>query len=347
MTEPERITEIGEVEELDRNDHRRAAAVGLIALIAVVAFGVLGVGSLISDDDPIVVPRVIVPDSTGKNVVAAQSQLERLGLIVDTKFESNEVRPVDEVVGQEPIAGARLEVGQRVVLSVSDGPAGIEIADFSGVQAADAAQQLEASGLVATYEDAFDDEIRPGEVVGTRPGAGNRAPPGSTVVILVSRGPEPRVVPDVAESSVVEAMVQIGRAELTVAEIVERSVDDAEAGTVIGTDPPAGTKVPPGMPIDVVIVALPRLVDVPDFVSLTTASARAVAEQVGLAVRTSVQTVAPGDGRDGRVISQSTVATSRVAPGTTVKLVVGAAPTPTTTTTTTLPPRPSPTTTEP
>lgn len=122
----ERITEIGSPEPVDpRSSTPAATAVGIVALLLVLVIGLWGLAGLMTTepDEGRQVAEIVVPRVAGRPLPEAQAQLERLGLIVDVRYEPNEVAPVDVVVDQEPIAGARLEVGEQVVLVVSDGPA--------------------------------------------------------------------------------------------------------------------------------------------------------------------------------------------------------------------------------
>ena len=122
-----RVTEIGVPEAVDRAVHPSATAVGIgRPLLVVVVVGLVALSGLMSTDEdraarsPRSWCRVFGP-SVGRGPVAARGAR---GSTVDVRYEPNEVAPVDVVVDQDPIAGARLEVGEQVVLGVSDGPAG-------------------------------------------------------------------------------------------------------------------------------------------------------------------------------------------------------------------------------
>lgn len=344
-----RVTEIGPPEVVDRAEHPLATAIGVGALVLVVLVGLIGLAGLISDDeDPgRQVAEIVLPRVSGRTLPEAQRQLEALGLIVDVRYEPNEVAPVDVVVEQEPIAGARLEVGEQVVLVVSDGPAGVRVPDFGEVTAAEAVRLLGAMGLGAVIEEAYDEGVPQGEIIGSKPAEGARAVPGEQVTVLVSKGPEPRTVPDVVGQPSAEAFVALGRAELQVGRVTRRSAADAVPGTVISTSPAAGEQAPRGFPVEVVIVAEPGSLEVPDLVGFSQASAAGIADDLGLEVVVRTEAVTAGDRRAGRVISQSPVANSPIDAGGSVRIVVGAVPAPTTTTTTTTPRGGATTTTAP
>lgn len=334
----DRITEIGAPEEIDRAEHPIAVAVGLALLVVLLLVGVVAFGSSIDDGEPrAAVVEVVLPRMAGRSLVDAQTELERLGLIVDVAYDSNEVIPVDIVIDQEPIAGSRVEVGEQVQLRVSDGPAGIDVPDLAGLQGGEAVKLLQTIGLGATLENAYDETIRPGEVVNSSPASGSRAPVGSTVVVRVSQGPSPREVPAVVGKSVGVAIVDLGRGDLTVGTVTEQYSPDQVPGTVLSSDPAAGALAPRDQPVNLVISSSELPVAVPDLVGLTRASAATVAKGVGLTTTVRNQELVAGDTRIGMVISQSPIASTRVASGGTVQITVGILAAPTTTTTTTVP----------
>lgn len=308
----ERVTEIGRPEPVDRDDHRVATVVGVVALLVVVLVGVVGLGRLVSEragGTP--VAQVVVPRLSDRTMTEAQSELERLGLIVDMRFEPNEIVAPDVVVDQEPIAGARLEVGEQVVLIVSDGPVGITVPDLSGAQVPDAERTLGVLGLKISLREQHHEEVTMGEIVRSDPPAGSRTAPDSTVTVLVSLGPRPRVVPDVVGMSVHEGFLRIGRADLQIARVTERYAGADDVGKVLSVDPVPGTEVPRDQPIRVVVGAPADSAEtVPDVSGLTEVSARAALRNEGFGVSVRAETVPAGDRRVGRVIRQSPVAGS-------------------------------------
>lgn len=334
--EADRVTEIGPPEPLEVGDHPVATGVGVVALLLLVVLGVVALAGLMtpetSDDQ---VAQIVVPRVTARSLDQAQLQLERLGLIVDVQYAPNEVAPVDVVVDQEPIAGARLEVGEQVELVVSDGPAGLRVPDFGEVSAAEAARLLGAIGLVASVEEVFDEEVPQGELIGSIPAEGARVVPGTRIRVQVSKGPEPRTVPQVVGLPSAEGFAAIGQAELEVGDVRRRVVRGATPGTIVSVDPEGGSTVPRGLPLEIVVAIEPdSVLLVPELVGFTRASADGIAAASGLDLVVRTQAVPPGDRRAGRVISQSPVATSPIEPGSTVTITVGLAPPPPTTTTT-------------
>ncbi len=339
-----RITEIGGPEVIDPEDHTVATVVGGVLLVLVIIVGLFGITKVLDDASAgQEVPVVVVPRLSDRPVEQARSQLERLGLIVDIRYQANERVPIDVVIDQTPIAGARLEVGERVELGVSDGPAGVRVPNTVGQSVADATRLLSVVGLSAAPTEVYDEEVPAGVVLGSNPAPSDRSTLGSTVELIVSKGPEPRTVPEVVGLTAAEAMLQIGRAELNVGDVTRRHVDGVAPGNVASVEPGAGSQVPKGSRVDVVVSTPPNPGTVPDLVGLRRVTALEIAESLGIRATVSNEVVESTDRRIGLVISQTPVADSPKA-NMTIVVAVGPAP-PTTTTTTT--PRSTTTTTRP
>lgn len=333
--DPTRVTEIGPPEIIDPRPRPGATLVATAVAMGVVVLVLVALGGQLTVETTTdrTVPEVVVPRVTGRPLAEAQAQLEEQGLIVDVRYEPNESVPVDVVVEQSPTAGARLEIGEQVVLSVSDGPAGIRVPKYGEITAGEAVRLLTSLGLDAVVEEVYDESVPQGEIVGSKPAEGARVVPGDQILVRVSKGPEPRTVPDTVGQPSIVAFASIGRAELQVGDVTTQESSDVDPGTVLSTEPAGGEQAPRGYPVAVVVAAAPGSTLVPDLVGLATASARKIAASADLSVTVRTETLSPGDRRDGRVLSQSPVAGSPAGEGRTITVVVGAVPVPTTTST--------------
>lgn len=321
-----RVTVHGQAERVDLPGHPLVISLGLLLMLALFALGAVGLGNSLGSKDSKDVIVVVVPRGNGRPAAEVQRQLERLGLFVEIKYASNETAPADTVTAQEPIAGSRIEVGKLVVLTVSDGPAGVQVPDAAGLQRIAATNLLQVVGLGTIFEEVYDENVRVGEVVSTRPEAGSRAQLGSTITVMLSKGPRPRVVPEVVGLDEARAFALIGNAELQIGKIERRTTNDPPAGTVISASPEAGSEVPRATPIKLIIARAPEQITVPDLVLMTQTSASSIASNVGVRIRTQRTPVPAGDTRDGIVLSQVPIAGSLVDKGTTIDLNVGSAP---------------------
>ncbi len=173
-----------------------------------------------------------------------------------------------------------------------------------------------------------------GIVIGQDPAAGTELAQDNAVTITVSSGPGQVLVPNVKNQTLVNATVTLTTAGFRVQTIDEPS-ETVEVGSVVDTDPVAGTPLDPGAQITVIVSSGIPLVVVPDVVGLLADSARLALERENLVVTVTFEQVPEGSPDVGRVRFQNPPALLEVEQGEIVELVVGEAAPATTTTTTT------------
>jgi serine/threonine-protein kinase len=126
-------------------------------------------------------PDVQVPEIAGQTVVEAEGALRaaHLGTQVERVFD-NEV-PKGVVVGTDPAIGAKAPWGSTVLVRVSKGPDLVDVPDVTGLTKGEAEERLRAAGLGASYY------LLPlgDRVIRQSPGAGEQAPRGSKVRLLL------------------------------------------------------------------------------------------------------------------------------------------------------------------
>jgi serine/threonine-protein kinase len=108
-------------------------------------------------------------------------------------------------------------------------------------------------------------------------------PKGTPVDLVVSDGPAPRTITDFTTKTYDEAAAALSAAGLTPAQAV-RFNNTVAAGRVIGTDPAAGTSVPRGATVTVIVSKGPDVVRVPSVGGMTVDAAVARMQQFGLTV---------------------------------------------------------------
>jgi serine/threonine-protein kinase len=97
---------------------------------------------------------------------------------------------------------------------------------------AQAQAALAEESLKATPQEAFSIDIATGTVIGTDPTAGTRVAKDKLVTVIVSKGPQPHVIPALAGQSSVAARKALEDAKVTVGTDVQ-VFTDAEKGTVV------------------------------------------------------------------------------------------------------------------
>jgi eukaryotic-like serine/threonine-protein kinase len=126
--------------------------------------------------------------------------------------------------------------GADIAIAVSKGKPPVPVPTVAGdASYTQAAGSLQAVGLQATEVQTFSTSVPAGHVIGTTPAAGTTVTVGSTVKVVVSKGPQTVAVPTVAGDKVQAATAALQQAGLTVGAVYGPS-----GGHVFTSVPPAG-----------------------------------------------------------------------------------------------------------
>lgn len=194
-----------------------------------------------------------------------------------------------------------------------------EVPSVIGQQYEPAAATLTNAGFKVTRLDDETSTQAPGTVIAQNPSAGRLAEKQSAIVLTVS-GAEV-TLPDVAGQNFDTASGTLQRIGITV---TRANVDsDKTPGTVLGSDPPAKTKVAKGSTVTLQVAAVPG-VDLPELRGKSRTDAVNIIAFIGL---TANVTEAPSDSvAKDTVISTDPAGGTRVNKGAAVNVVVSTGP---------------------
>jgi serine/threonine-protein kinase len=168
-----------------------------------------------------------VPDLAGLPEADAIDALTEAGL--------DYARSVDEyntelaeglVIRSEPAALAMVPAGTRVVLYVSKGTEKVQVPDVTGKTLADATKDLQAAGLKVTSTEEYSETVPKGQVISQTPDPAVYFDAGSTVKLVISKGPEIIIVPDVTDMMEADAKAELINKGLKVQVVYMDSPDD-------------------------------------------------------------------------------------------------------------------------
>ncbi|GHH52863.1 serine/threonine protein kinase [Lentzea cavernae] len=261
-----------------------------------------------------------MPSVAGQSEQNAQlllSNADLAGLV--EKVPSNDV-PNGTVISSDPGPGTELLKNKQVKLVVSRGKPVVPFIT-AGAEVDAATKEIEAAGLKTAKDpskDAFHDTVPIGKVVGLDPRPGTALNLDAPVVLILSKGPPPRLpVPNVAGKTKNEADAELRRAGL---EPTDAGGDDApENGEsrVVRTDPPAGTVLDPTQNKRVtVFYQNNREVEVPDVSRQKVRDAKEALERAGLKVKVEFN-----KSGNATVVNQSIPPRTRVQRGTEITIV--------------------------
>jgi beta-lactam-binding protein with PASTA domain len=188
--------------------------------------------------------RYSVPDVRGSTPAEATAAIVEAGLATAGRVEAfDDQVPAGQVARTEPAIGEPVPPDTPVNLVVSKGPEPVELPDITGKKQSVATKRLEESGLQVTTTKEFSTSVAQGRVVSMSPKAATVVDSGSTVELVISKGPPPVEVPDLIDlrrKVAVEALERLG---------LKAEIDDGEVtrlNRVFDQSPSPGELVPRG-----------------------------------------------------------------------------------------------------
>jgi eukaryotic-like serine/threonine-protein kinase len=193
----------------------------------------------------------------------------------------------------------------------------VQVPSVSGASLTQATAVLTADGFTIKRGRVHSNAVASGSVVGTSPAG--RVSKGTTITILVSNGPFTSVVPKVQNDPLTAAQAALRRVHLV--STSQQVGSNAPVGTVIGTNPPAGTTWPQTKRVTILVAGGPQL---PDFAGMNYQAAQQWASQhdVNLQQQPDNNSQQP----QGTITGQQPAATTLVRPGQTVVVNVSTGP---------------------
>jgi serine/threonine-protein kinase len=147
---------------------------------------------------------ITLPDVLGQTQEEAESELERLGFIVDVDTRDAD-EPEGTVIGEDPGPGSELLRGDRVTIIVSTGAGSVIVPSVEGQPRDAAVDALTGRGLdVNIVEQETDEANEDDRVLDQAPVAGTRVLSGDTVTIFVGVFEEPVEIEPPADTTTEE-----------------------------------------------------------------------------------------------------------------------------------------------
>ena len=237
-----------------------AIATALALLLALIV--VLLVNSDLGEDDG-ATPTADVPGVVGIPFDQADAQLTALGFEVAREDTESVGQPANLVLGQSPERGRKIDEGSTVTLTVSS--PFLTLPDVVGKSRDEATTMLRQKGIGG--------ELRGGRL---RPAARHRARHVSTGRHAGAEGRSARRPADREGAGGAGAGRdragpddrgrRARRRRVPGASPRPRRARPCRSGSVIGTDPPAGTPLPKGTEITLIVSSGPDLIDIPNVV---------------------------------------------------------------------------------
>jgi eukaryotic-like serine/threonine-protein kinase len=302
--------------------------VGLIALAGIAALAWFLLRPAVTHHGP---TFVRVPLVEGIVEALAIQKLDNAGLGHTTRHEPSTDVPKGKVIQQDPGAGEQIPKGNKVRITVSQGPPKVTIPNVIGMSQSEAESLLQSRNLQVSARTVPNDKPE-GTVVAQDPSVDQVVDVNSVVHINIASGPQPVGVPSELGKSYTDALAELQSLGFAVRRQDVQSNQPAE--TVVDQIPSANSAAPKGSVVTLKVSRGPSTTAVPDVTGLDQDTATATLRSAGFQVAPQQRdTTDPAE--DGVVLAQNPRGGKQSTVGSTVTIVVGVLIAPTTTTPTT------------
>lgn len=310
-----------EEDEEPRRAFASVAAILAVALVAAIAIGFWLFGRPLPDFGA----TIAVGNYTGEADAIAEQQAINDGLRTQILRSSSDTVPLAHVIRQNPPPGTKVAKNSIVELIVSNGLPTVGLRDVRGFDAADATRILEDDKFRVRVQERYDPTLKD-NVIDERPAAGSRVRQGSWITLIVSKGPQPVLMPNFVGMTVDRASALAAKLGITLDTSQQVVIPGEAPNTIASQDSPAGGNVVRGTTVHVAVNAFSPVAQpstgtavVPQVIGDAYGAAWTTLQQAGfpIYVQWSVQPTA-----NGTVIGETPSGGAQVAAGSHVTLTI-------------------------
>ncbi|KXT57030.1 serine/threonine protein kinase [Gordonia sp. QH-12] len=271
-------------------------------------------------------PLIAVPKVAGLAADAAQANLEQAGFTVKRTEEASTDIAAGLATRTAPGDDVPTPKGSEVTLYISSGPQRQPIPDLRGKSADEATEALKVLGFTEVKTQNSESTVAlKDKVVRTNPRTGIPAAVNAPVILYIGTGPKEVTLPDLRGQTSGQAQNVLDQLQLEMKTVQVDS--ELPAGQVVSTSPNPGATVEVGSVIQVQ-VSRGNMFVMPDLRGKSLEDAQRALEDAGWEPNTlssSERGVGLASKDDGKVISQSPAAGSKLRKNATVSVVIGRA----------------------
>ena len=298
-----------------RRRRRAGPLIAILLLLGAVAGAAFGAWYLAAGPGrTLAVPGVLGLDVAAATTLAADSEMS----LAVAGEEYSETIAAGIIMRSDPEPGAEVAPGTEISVVVSLGPERFSVPVLAGLTEGEATAALTEAGLrVGDVTTEWDALVPTGEVISSTPGVGEQLKADTPVSFVVSKGPKPVKLPELAGTGVDEATATL-ESEGLVVTVTEEFSTAYSAGVVISSTPAAGEKVDVGGTVALVVSKGPPPVEVPYLIDMFREDAVALIESLGLVANVQEGPFTPLN----RVINQDPNAGNFIPLGSTVTITI-------------------------
>lgn len=308
-------------EERKISTWKKVLILGGAALLIILLGVVLGTSIYNKGDRNDSKEELKVPKIMGFTEDKAKAAVEELGLVYVVLGEEASDKPAGTIIAVFPAEGTAVKKESEVRVRVSTGPAEVEVPSVVNLGKSIAQDYIVNQGLkVGNITEEYSDDIEDGAVISTNPVANTKVKKGTSVDIVISKGPRFKKtrVPDLFNITLKEAEQVLAVANLKLGATTAVITDDkSKDGKIFTQSNDPQTSIAEGSKINVSYYQYKDpdegKVTVPSFIGKTIDEAKAIAKSHELNINVS------GD-KKGLVISQDIGEGQKVQKGSTINL---------------------------
>jgi len=200
---------------------------------------------------------VDVPPLVGLSAEQARALTAPLGLdlVIDGQKEADTDRIAPGLLlEQRPLSGSRVKKGAEVHAILALPIAKVGVPAVSGQLLAAAQRAIEGVGLRAgTVTEIINATVPVGAVISTEPPAGAQLKRGETVSLQVAKAGDNVAVPNLRGRGLGSGRKALEDLGLVLGDVRKTTDDNAADGAILKQSPTAGTQVPKGTKVDLVV----------------------------------------------------------------------------------------------
>ena len=301
------------------------AAFMVVFLVLFIFYSYKYYNDKIADHSMVSVPPVEnIPAENAKEILA----LFNLNLIVKDEIYNSEI-PEGFIIEQTPEPEKNIPTGSDIEVIISKGReiTFILTPNLIGLSLEDASEILENSGLIKgniskEYSSTFKENL----IMDQKPEFNERIEPGGSVNIIVSKGEETIIIPNIIGLDFIEASNYLESLGLIVKSTNKAPVTSTditnETGKIIKIIPSPGTKVKANSLVEITISTNEPLVLVPDLMNFSVEQAKSKLDLEGINYEISYINT-DYSVQEGTVLGQNPEAGTYISPGSSVILSIG------------------------
>lgn len=266
--------------------------------------------------------NIEVPDLLGMTEDEAAEALKKQNLgykVIGT--ESSSKYAEGQVCNQSPKSGKKVTENSTVKITISSGEGSKSIPNVIGATEADATKSLQAAGYKVNVSYGHSSTVAAGQVISQSPDSSQKGQAGDTITISVSQGPDEIDMPNVVGSTKDAAVAELQSKGFTVTINEEDKLE--AAGTVVGQNPVAGTKLSSGSAVIIAISTGHVQVTAPDVRGMYPNDAVATLQAAGFNGEIKQETQV---GEYGKVVGTTLIPGTQYSSNTGITIYVGNTP---------------------